>query len=312
MEGKIVLIGGGTGTYTLLKGLKNYTDNLVALVSMADDGGSSGKLRDEYGILPPGDVRRCLIALSDEEKAKTLRDLFEVRFKHDNHNFGNLFLLALETITGSPAAAIKEAEKLLGVKGKVIPITIDNSDVYAELESGEILNGQTSVSYESNSKIKKIFLKPEAFIYIEAKKELESLNEKDKIIICPGDLYGSILPNLVINGVSEAIVKSKAKKIYVCNLVTKQGTYGFNCSDFVQEIEKYLKCKLDFVICNTKHPSIKVVDKYKGENSEFVDPHLERDETKIIREDLLVEYPQNEKILARHDSQKIARVIIGL
>ena len=312
MDGKIICIGGGTGTFTLLNGLKNYTDNLVALVSMADDGGSSGKLRDEYGILPPGDIRRCLIALSDDETAKILRDLFEVRFdKIGNHNFGNLFLLALEKLTGSSALAIKEAEKILNVKGRVIPISVDSTHVYAELESGEVMNGQTKVSYYPNSKIKRIFLKPEAFVYIDARKELESLTEKDKIVICPGDLYGSVIPNFLIRGVKDAIANSKAKKIYVCNLVTKQGTHGFKAQDFVNEIEKYLGCKLDIVICNTKQPSGRVVDKYKGEDSYFVEPNLEG--PGVIKEELLVEKEGGEDwILARHDSMKTARLILGL
>jgi len=312
MDGKIICIGGGTGTFTLLNGLKNYTDNLVALVSMADDGGSSGKLRDEYGILPPGDIRRCLIALSDDEKAKILRELFEVRFdKIGNHNFGNLFLLALEKLTGSSALAIKEAEKILNVKGRVIPISVDNTRVSAELESGEVINGQTNVSYNSTSKIKNLFLKPEAFIYIDARKELESLTEKDKIVICPGDLYGSIIPNFLIKGVKEAVANSKARKIYVCNLVTKQGTHGFKASNFVNEIERYLGCKLDVVICNTKQPSGRVVDKYKGEDSYFVEPDLDR--PGVIKEALLVEKEGGEDwILARHDAQKTARLIMGL
>ncbi len=312
MDGKIVCIGGGTGTFTLLKGLKNYTDNLVALVSMADDGGSSGKLRDEYGILPPGDIRRCLIALSDEENSRILRELFEVRFdKIGNHNFGNLFLLALEKLTNSPALAIKEAEKILNVKGRVIPISVDNTNVSAELESGKVVNGQVNVSYCSGSKIKNLFLNPDAFIYIDARKELESLTEKDKIVICPGDLYGSVIPNFLIKGVKELIANSKAKKIYVCNLVTKQGTYRFKVSDFVNEVERYLGSKLDFVICNTKQPSGRVVDKYKGEDSYFVEPNLEGPE--IIKEELLVEKEGGEDwILARHDSQKTARLIMGL
>lgn len=308
MDEKIVCIGGGTGTFTLLKGLKNYTENITALVSMADNGGSSGKLRDEYGILPPGDIRQCLIALADDNKAKMLRELFEIRFdKIDNHSFGNLFLLALEKVTGNPAEAIKEAEKILGVKGRVIPITLDKTHVCAESEN-QILNGQTEVSY-AGKKINRVFLKPDAFAFIEARQALESLGEKDKIVICPGDLYGSIIPNFLVKGIREALKQSKAKKIYICNLVTKQGTENFKAQDFTNEIEKYLETKLDFIICNTKIPSGQIVDKYKGENSQFVPPF---EDERVIKEDLLIEHESGDYILARHDSQKLAKIIMSL
>lgn len=310
---KILTIGGGTGSYTLLKGLKNYTENLTAIVSMSDDAGSSGELRDQYGVLPPGDARRCLIALADEEKAKMLRQLFEFRFdsKLQSHNFGNLFLLALEKLTTSPVSAIKEAEKLLGVKGNVLPVTIDKTNICAELENGEIIKGQTNISYETKEKIKKLYLESEAFIYIETKKELETLKEEDKIIICPGDLYGSILPNFLVQGAGKAIKESKAKIIYICNLVTKQGTLNFKAQDFVNEIEKYLGRKLDVVICNIKKPSQQIVDKYKGENSYFVEPEINEEGRKVIMADLLVEYSSDGKIIARHNAEEIARLIMS-
>lgn len=305
---KLVTIGGGTGHYTLLKGLKNYDLSITSVVSMVDDGGSTGKLRDEYGVLPSGDVRRCLLALSDDEKAKILRQLFEVRFdKLDNHNFGNLFLLALEKITGSYPLALKEAEQILGVRGRVLPITIDNTNLFGKTNLGRELKGEFEVSYnlESNEKIESLWLNPEAFAYRET---INALRDSPVVIICPGDLYGSIIPNFLVKGITESIKNSKI--IYVCNIVTKQGSYGFKASDFVKEIEKYLGRKIDFVILNTKKPDQKVVDKYKQENSYFVEPDLEG--SNIIKDDLLTEYPSDGKILARHNPEKIARIIMSL
>lgn len=312
MKKKIVTIGGGTGQYTLLRGLKNYDIELTALVSMVDDGGSAGQLRDEYGILPSGDIRRCLIALANDEKAKTLRDLFEIRFddKLKSHNFGNLFLFALEKLTGSNTLAIKEAEKLLGVKGNVLPITIYNSILNATTSLSRQLKGQINISYnlEKQEKVKNIWLEPNSFILGEA---AEAIRQADLIIICPGDLYGSIIPSFLVQGVKEALQESKAKKVYVCNLVTKQGSADFTAQDFIKEIEKYSGIELDYVILNTKKPTQQICDKYKGENSDFVEPNpaLTR---KLIKEELLLEQKSDGKILARHDANKTAKIIISL
>lgn len=307
---KIVTIGGGTGHFTLLKGLKNYDLSITSLVSMVDDGGSTGKLRDEYGILPAGDVRRCLLALSDDEKAKVLRQLFEVRFdKLDNHNFGNLFILGLEKVMGSYPLALKEAEQILGVKGKVLPITLDKTHIFGRTTSGKELKGEIEVSYnlDKDEKIESLWLFPEAFAYGDA---IAAIKEASAIIICPGDLYGSIIPSFLVKGVREALQESKAKLIYVCNLVTKQGNYGFMASDFVKEIEKYMGRKIDFIILNTTKPTQNVVDKYKQENSYFVEPDLQGNN--IIKDALLLEHNSDGKILARHDLEKTARLIMSL
>ena len=300
---KIVTIGGGTGQYTLLRGLKNYDIDLTALVSMVDDGGSTGKLRDEFGYLPAGDLRRCLVALSED--SGVLRNIFEHRIGKDC--VGNMIIAALQDITKEKY--VQELGKILRIKGNVLPITINNSRLFAETSSGKKLNSQVEVSYNVNSdeKIEKIYLKPKAFIFNQA---AESIRNADLIVICPGDLYGSIIPNFLVDGVSEAIKQSKAKLIYICNLVTKQGTHNFKASDFIKEIERYLEKNIDYIILNTKKPAQKVVDKYKGEDSDFIIPDISGEN--IIREELLVEYPSDNKILARHDEEKTARLIMSL
>ena len=308
---KIVTIGGGTGHFQLLRGLKNYDCEISAVVSMSDNGGSTGKLMDEYGILPPGDIRQCLIALADNEKGRQLREIFNYRFKKgeglNGHNLGNLILTALTDLYGD-VGSFKEACKMLDVEGKVIPVTIDKVKLFGKLEGGEILEGQTEVSYPSSGKIENIFHDPKGYICKEAK---EAILEADKIVICPGDLYGSILPNFVIDGVREALQESKAKKIYVCNLVTKQGNFNFKASDFVGEIEKYSGVEMDNIILNKSDISEEVKKKYLLEKSNIVEDDL-IDDARVVRGNFVEVYPSESKTLLRHNPKNIAREIIGL
>jgi uncharacterized cofD-like protein len=310
---KIVTIGGGAGQFQILRGLKHYDCDITAIVTMCDDGGLSTKrLRDEHGVLPPGDVRQCLIALADDERAKLLRKVFGYRFSKgtglSGHNLGNLIITALSEMYGD-VEGIKEAEKLLGIRGKVLPVTIDKVKLYGEMENGEILEGQAKISYpEENLKIKNIFYQPEAFLYREVK---EAIKEADKIVVCPGDFYGSILSNFVVKGMAEALKESKAKKIYVCNLVTKQGTFGFKASNFVKEIEKYSGIKIDKIIINGEDVDKAVKEKYLAENSVIVEDDLGND-TRIIRGNFVGVYPSEEKTILRHIPEKIAREIIGI
>ncbi len=308
---KIVTIGGGTGHFQLLRGLKNYDCDITAVVSMSDDGGSTGKLRDEYGILPPGDVRQCLIALADEKKGRQLREIFNYRFKKgeglNGHSLGNLILTALTDMYGD-VGGVKSAGDILGVSGKVLPVTIDKVKLFGELDDGTALEGQTEVSYPSSGKIKKIFHVPEGYMNKEVK---EAIMGADKIVICPGDLYGSILPNFIINGVGEALQESNAKKIYVCNLVTKQGNFDFKASDFVSEIEKYSGVKMDRVILHSGDISEEIKNKYLLENSKIVEDDLEEDE-KTVRGNFVEAYPSESKTLLRHNPKNISREIIGL
>jgi len=307
---KIVVIGGGTGIFTVLFGLKKYPLQLSAIISMADSGGSTKILREEFGILPPGDVRRALVALSQSEKL--LSDLFNYRFNEgrlNGHNFGNLLITALERIEGNFEKAIEKAGKILNIKGEVIPVTLKNTNLYALLEDGQIIEGETNIDipkHDPNLKIKKVYLKPQAKANKKAK---SAILNADLVVIGPGDLYTSIIPNLLVEGVPEAIKKSRAKKVFICNLMTKLGeTNNFTGSDFIKEIEKYLKGKLlDYVIFNNKKPSPNRIAKYEKEGAAFVKcdkNNFKGKKLKIIRGNLL-----RKKGFIRHDPQKLAKVI---
>lgn len=320
---KIVCIGGGTGTFAVLSGLKKYPVSLSAIVTMADDGGSSGVLRDELGVLPPGDVRQCLIALSEEDVL--LRQLFAYRFGLGpflGHNFGNIFMAALEKLTGSFDKAVEKAAKVLNVKGEVIPVTLDRVRLVAKLESGKEIRGEKNITKSrllSRHKLKKLFLQPKA---IANPKAIKAISEADIIVIGPGNLYSSILPNFLVDGLPEAVRKSKAKKIYNCNLMTKFGhNDGFKVIDFAQTIEKYLGGEvLDYITFNTKKPSSYFLKKYAKEG-EFVewDKDLLKDK-RFIGADLISDKIQKQdpsdvllqRSLIRHDPDKLARVIIKL
>ncbi len=308
---KIVTIGGGTGQYTLLRGLKNYDLDLSAIVSVLDNGGSSGELRADFGILPPGDLRNCLLALADDSKIGDLKHIFQYRFpegKLSNHNLGNLIITALNEKYGNMGEAVKAVSKILGIKGKVLPVSLDYSNLYARNSQGKILQGEFEINHSPDAKnIESLWIEPDAYIYQEA---ADSLRKADLIVISPGELYGSILPNFLIKGFVEAITESKAKIIYVCNLVTKQGTFGFKSSDFLKIIETALQKKVDYIICNTEKPSTRILDKYQQEESFFVEPDLKGNN--VVTGNFLTEFDVGGFITARHDSDKIARAIISL
>lgn len=281
---RIVVIGGGTGSFTLLSGLKNHSSHLTALVSMADDGGSTGLLRDELGVLPPGDVRQCLVALS---RTPRMRELFNYRFDNGSlagHAFGNLFLTALEKMTGSFGEAVEEAGRILDISGRVEPITLDKIRLVIETSNGDITKGEFNGSQCNfhGHPHPQVRLEPAATINPRAR---EAICEADMIVIAPGGLYTSLAPALVVAGVSEAIRESKAKKIYVCNLVTKPGqTDGFSVSDYVSEIERFLDGgRLDYVIYNNRPPSEKLLKKYaldgeypvKWDENDFMGKHYQ-------------------------------------
>lgn len=308
---KIVVIGGGTGVFTVLSGLKKYFNNLTAVVTMADDGGSTGILREEFGILPPGDIRRALIALSASDN-KILSELFNYRFAEGSglsgHSFGNLMIAALERITGSFPKAIEEAGKILSVQGKVLPVTFKKTALMAELENGEIIQGEANIDipkHDGRLKIKKVWLKPAADINPIARK---SLLESDAVIIGPGDLYTSLIPNLLVKGVKETLKQSRAKKIYFVNLMTKFGeTTGFRASNFVNTIEKYLgKNILRYAVINKTKPTAMRFRPYAEEKSEFVEAdtdNFSKSPTPVVAS-LIRKYG-----LVRHDSDKIAEVV---
>jgi uncharacterized cofD-like protein len=271
----IVVIGGGTGVFTVLTGLRNYPVELSAIISMADDGGSTGILREEFGILPPGDIRRALVALSYSDN-KILSDLFNYRFKEGafrGHAFGNIMLIALERLTGSFRNAISEAGKILRIHGRVIPVTLDNVRLCAVLENGETVKGESNIDipkHDSSLRITRIYLEPRATINEEAKRAVQ---KADLVVIGPGDLFTSILPNIVVDGMPEALKRSRAKKAFVVNTMTKAGeTNGFAASDYLREMERYLgKDVLDYIVVNTKKPPAERLVKYLEEGKTMVE-----------------------------------------
>lgn len=268
---KVVVIGGGTGSFTLLRSLKNYTSHLTALVNMADDGGSTGQLRDELGVLPPGDVRQCLVALSESPRT---RELFNYRFEKGTfagHAFGNIFMAALETMTGNFAEAVEEASSVLNIVGHVEPVTLDPVTLVMQNQDGSITRGQFIINQTDFGTTRPtIRLEPTPRVNPRA---VEAIEQADLIVIAPGNLYGSLAPTLVVPGIDHALRKSDAKKVYVCNLVTKPGqTDGFMVSDFAEEVERFMDGpKLDYVLYNNVRPPEKLVARYAHEGEKLVE-----------------------------------------
>ncbi len=267
---KLVVLGGGTGTFMVLSGLKKYPIELSAVVSMADDGGSTGMLRDELGVLPPGDVRQCLVALSRSDKL--MRELMNYRFTNGTlkgHSVGNLLLSALEKITGSFDVAVEKASEILQLEGRVIPATLDKVELMARLDRGRTIRGERAV-YEANLKgLRRLELIPRSRANPKA---LRALRDADFIVIGPGDLYSSLIPVLLVPGIPRAITESKAKKVYICNLMTKAGqTEGFGVYDYVRVIEQYLKGHFDYAVFNKERPSEDLLKRYARKGEHFVD-----------------------------------------
>jgi len=318
---KITTIGGGTGSFTLLSGLKKYPVELSAIVSMADDGGSSGVLRDELGVLPPGDVRQCLVALSEE--GGVLREMFNYRYGEGvlkGHNFGNIFLSTLEKITGDFEQSIECVGKILRISGKVIPGTIGKIKLIAELANGKKIIGEQNINKSDIKELKNLKLEPRAFMNPDAGFAIE---KADKIVISPGNLFCSILPNFLVKDFSKVLLKSRAKKIYVCNLMAKSGhTEKYSVVDHVEKIEEFLGAKcIDYVIYNTKKLNECLIKKYSKEIKYFVElgDIKKRRDIKYIGENLLASkiYKQMvgdklKRTLIRHDSDKIARIIYNI
>lgn len=314
MTKNIVTIGGGTGTFVVLSALKGFDFNLSAIVSMCDDGGSTGRLRDDYGVLPPGDIRRSLIALSSA--SRSLRKLFDFRFyggELDGHSLGNLFLSALEKTEGSFYRAVAAAAQVLNVKGKVIPVTLNNVRLLAELEDGKIISGETNIDIPKHNpelKINKVFLQPIARPNPDA---LKVIREANMIVVGPGDLYTSLMPNFLVRGIAKAVRMSRARKIYVCNLMTKSGeTNNYSVLDFLAAVEKNLgKDVIDYVLVNTKKPGNARLKKYAQEKCQPVllpkDYKNYLNKTEIFKADLLTKSG-----LIRHDPKKLASQILNL
>lgn len=315
---KIVVLGGGTGNFVVLRGLKKYDVELTAIVSMADDGGSTGILRDELGVLPPGDVRQCLVALSNS--SRLLRSLMNYRFENGNlggHSFGNLLLSALEKVTGSFEKAVEEAGKILYIKGKVLPVTIHQVRLKMILNNRKVLEGEKEIylSQEIDKGYKSIFLEPYPRVN---PRVLDEIKNADLMVLGPGGLHTSIIPNLLVEGVTDAICKTQAKKVFVVNLMNRKGqTTGYQVSDYVRELVSFLgqDC-LDYILVNDKKPAADLIARY-SEEGQIVENDLV-DDPRVIEADLLghlVEEPKKDLLkrsLIRHDTKKLAQELMKI
>jgi uncharacterized cofD-like protein len=365
---KIVVIGGGTGLSTMLRGLKQYSANITAIVTVADDGGSSGKLQKQLGILPPGDIRNCLVALADSEPQMT--QLFQYRFRNsvrptaresaasagqpapqpqvlttapaalssvvvqntgDNpstglasstldprlygeglrdHAFGNLLIAAMCAINGGDfERAVRETSRVLNIRGRVLPSTVDHVRLRAEMEDGSFLDGETTIAH-SDLKIKRVSLVPGNACPV--KGAIEAIQSADVIVIGPGSVYTSIIPNLLVHGVSEALRQSKAKKVYVCNVMTQRGeTMGYSALDHVKAIEHHARQRVfDYVLVNTGRPSQDLLEKYRQYGAMLVEADVERIKAEGYRP-IGGDYI-NQTDVVRHDAGLLAEAIMRL
>ncbi|MBA2871377.1 putative cofD-like protein [Anoxybacillus calidus] len=309
---KIVIIGGGTGLPVLLRGLKQYPIDITAIVTVADDGGSSGRLRAELDIPPPGDIRNVLAALSDVEPL--VEELFQHRFQNGNglsgHSLGNLILAAMTSITGDFVNAIREMSKVLNVRGKVLPAANRSVVLHAEMEDGTIVSGESKIPY-SGKKIKKVFLTPE---HIEPLPEtIEEIRSADLIVVGPGSLYTSILPNLLVPKIGEEVCKAKAKKIYICNVMTQAGeTLNYTASDHVKALYDHMKCSfLDIILVNDGNIPEEIQKRYAEELAEPVKYDIEnlKQLGLSIICDSIISYEDH---VIRHDTQKVAALLVSL
>ncbi len=310
---KVVVIGGGTGLSTMLRGLKEENCSITAIVTVGDDGGGSGALREDLGMLPPGDVRNCILALADAEPA--IKDLLNYRFKDGRlkgQNFGNLFLAAMNGISINFQDAVQKMSSILAVRGTVLPVTLDYMELEAELENGNIIRGESNIPEEAikqNSRIKEFRIIPEeADAVCEA---ISAIEEADAIILGPGSLYTSVLPNILVKDIKRALEYSKAPKIYICNVMTQPGeTTGFAVSDHIKELIKYGgENAVNTVIANVGIIEDVLIERYKAKNSELV--KLDREEVEKMNIEIvegdIVEVKYN---YIRHDAKTLSELII--
>lgn len=318
---RIVCIGGGTGTFVVLRGLKEYPYKLSAIVSMSDSGGSNKRIRDEFGLLPTSDIRQCLVALSDENGGVgLLRKLFMYRFEKgegiSGMTFGNLFMAALTDILGSQAEAIRQTGRVLRIHGSVIPVSFTQTDLVATYENGEKILGEHFIDepvHNGDIKISKIALQPKAIANPLA---IKAIQEADMIVLGPGDLYTSVLPNLLVNGIAKEIAASRGKVVYVMNLMTKYGqTYNFTAADHIDVIRKYLKRSLDTICINTRKLSSKALDLY-AEHHEF--PVIDNLSSAIrgpISSSIMLDKSKSDALVRsfiRHDSKNLANMLVSI
>lgn len=322
---RIVCIGGGTGTFVALKGLKQYPCHLSAIVTMSDSGGSNKRIRDEFGLLPTSDIRQCFVALSDETRgAGLLRKLFMYRFEKgegiSGMTFGNLFMAALSDILGSQQEAIKQTGKVLRIRGTVIPVSFTDTNLYARYEDGHIVTEEHLIdepAHDGHLKINQVYLKPKAEANPEA---ILAIKKADLIVLGPGDLYTSLIPNLLVDGISSAIKENRGQKVYVMNLMTKYGqTVGFSADDHIKTLEKFIGTALTQVIINTGQLPNEALEIYAKYQEIPVPDTLKHAYYNVVRADVVgnqvVQKATSDALvrsLIRHDSDKLARILVQL
>lgn len=305
---KIVAMGGGTGLSTLLRGLKSHTSNLVAIVTVSDDGGSSGRLSKELGMLPPGDLRNCLVAMADDESL--LSELFQYRFRDgqglEGHSFGNLFLAALTEISGDFELALKRASQILATRGRVLPATLTPVTLCARLKEGRCVRGESDIP-KAHGAVSEVYLEPRRCR--PPAEVLKVIAEADLIVLGPGSLYTSVIPNLLVEGVAEAVRSCPAPKVYVCNVMTQPGeTDGYSAADHLEALHRHVGGSLvDYAVVNVAPPN-RLLSKYEKEGAYPVKPDLPR-----VRELGVEPIPanlMNEDSLVRHDPVTLAETIL--
>ncbi|NLO89218.1 MAG: YvcK family protein [Clostridia bacterium] len=306
---KIIAIGGGTGLSVLLRGLKEHTSNITAVVTVTDDGGSSGRLRGDFDILPPGDIRNCLVALADTESS--MRRLFDYRFDKGKglkgHSLGNLLITAMSEMEGDFYSAVQEIAKVLAVRGRVVPSTLSKVTLGAVMEKGGIIKGQTNI-VSQREKIDHVFLIPKECSALE--ETVDAILNADAVILGPGSLYTSVIPNLLVKGIPEALIKTKAVVFYVCNIMTQPGeTDGYDAADHLEAILEHVGANIvDYVVLNNQGVPNDLLKKYLEDSSVPVAPardKLEKMGVEIIEEALV-----DNCHYVRHDPHKLARIIM--
>lgn len=311
-NGKVVVIGGGTGLSVLLRGLKNHPLDLTAIVTVADDGGSSGRIREDLNIPPPGDIRNVLAALSDVEPL--VEEMFQYRFASKNelkgHALGNLIIAAMTSITGDFAHGVQEMSKVLNVRGTVLPSANQSILLSAEMEDGSIIKGESKIPY-SGKKISRVFLTPE---HVKAlPRAVEAIQDADMIIIGPGSLYTSILPNLLVKEIGKAVLESAAPKVYICNLMTQAGeTLHYTAADHILALYKHMgENFVDYVLVNNEDIPTEVKSLYTKELAEPVQFDVDRLQSLglDVVYDKIITYQNG---LIRHDTDRVATIITKL
>ncbi|KIL46509.1 hypothetical protein KP77_26360 [Jeotgalibacillus alimentarius] len=311
-QGKVVVIGGGTGLSVLLRGLKQHPLDLTAIVTVADDGGSSGRIRDDLKIPPPGDIRNVIAALSDVEPL--VEEMFQYRFagknELDGHSLGNLIIAAMTSITGDFAHGVEEMSKVLNVRGRVLPSANQSIVLSAEMEDGSIIKGESKIPY-SGKKINRVFLSPKHVKALPA--AVEAIEEADMIIIGPGSLYTSILPNLLVKQIGQAVLKSSAPKVYICNLMTQAGeTMNYTASQHVEAIYQHMGSRfMDYVLVNNEDVPAEIRSLYDKEMAEPVKFDVDRLKglgLQVVYDKIII----NRDGLIRHDTDRVAEIVVRL